>query len=181
MFEFKIKEDTITEYFDLISKNIDENAPTQLKKMAEKLTGEYDTHEGYITQNMAVVKYREFNPNLHLSGQDQDYWEILEENSVHSLTITYTGMRLYDLYDIDEAKVWWEFAENQEGNPRDRILARDYAFYQETGIDKYALPKYARAKGAIAHGVYEGKYELYEMAAKYLENITREGSGYFFM
>lgn len=180
MIKFQIEEN-ITEYLDIITKNIDENAPQQMKKMARKLTGEFDTEEGYITQNMAVVKFREFNPNLHLSGQDEDYWVITNKEGKHSLEITYTGLRLYELYEPDDARVWWEFAEGQEADPSKRFLERDYSFFQETGIDRYALPKYARAKGAIAMGVRQGKEELYEMSAKYLENILNKGSGYFFM
>ena len=180
MIKFEIVEN-VTKYLDTISNNVDDNAEIQLKKMAEKLTGKFDTENGYITRNMAVVKYGEFNPNLHLSGQDQSKWKITHDDDLHSLMVTYTGMTLYEYYGVEEAKVWWEVAEGNEGNPRDRILERDYAFYQETGIDPIALPKYARATGAISKGVYEGKYELYEMATKYLENILAGGSGYFFM
>lgn len=178
MFKIKIVKNTVSEYLDLIDKNIEENAPKQLKHMAEKLVGEYDDPTGgYIAPLMSTT----WNPNMFLSGQDEDYWKILNDDDKHSLTVTYTGLRLYDLYSMDEAKVWWEFAVNQEADPQERVLERDYAFFQETGIDRYALPKYAKHKGAVAHGVRAGKGEMYEMATKYLENIMNRGSGYFFM
>ena len=56
----------------------------------------------------------------------------------------------------DHAKVWWEFSEELDpGLPEEeRTLARDYAFYQETGVDKIARPRGAKHKYAIQRGLW---------------------------
>lgn len=183
---FDIVEDTITEYLDFISESFKSNSPKELKKQARILTGEYgDEHDGYIAPNMTVARYGEFNPNLFMSGQEEEYWNLYANSNPHGLMggknsigieISYTGARLHQNYG-DEAKVWWEFAEGNEGNPEERILERDYAFYQETGIDKIARPKDARATGAIATGVHEAKDELLDHSAKYLLSILKKQNG----
>ena len=184
--KFDIIEDTVTEYLDFISESFYKNTPKELKKQARILTGEEgDEHDGYIAPNMTVAKYGEFNPNLFMSGQEEKYWNLYAKSNPHNLMgrtsamgieIIYTGMRLHKNYD-DEAKVWWEFAYDNEADPLERVLERDYSFYQETGLDPIARPKYARAKGAIATGVREAKNELLDHSAKYLLSILKKQNG----
>ncbi|MBO6273020.1 hypothetical protein J6O48_09630 [bacterium] len=177
--------ESLTEYFETIQANMEENKDKQLRIMAKELVGEYDDpDDGYIAPLMST----KFNPNLFLSGQDEDNWRVSHEASqlmgghqASIIEIMYTGLKLYDIYGIDEAKVWWEFAKDQEPDPEERVLERDYAFFQETGIDPIAKPKYAKHKGAIATGVRASKDRMFEMTQQFVMNILKEGSGYFFM
>lgn len=180
-----VSEDSFSEYLDYIYDSFHEHKVDELKRQARILTGEYDTTDAYIPRNMAVGKYNEFNPNLHLSGQEEEYWKISSKSNPHnlmggsnltSLEILYTGMRLHENYG-DDARVWWEFAKGYEGDPNERELGRDYAYYQETGIDKVAKPKNARAKGAIAMGVKQGSDEVLKHSKNYLHSIMRRGDG----
>ena len=182
-----IKEDTLTEYFDYIYNTLHETTDKELKKQARILTGEFgDEHDGYIAPNMTVAKFEEFNPNLFMSGQDDHYWKLYNEHNPHGvmggrnasgIEITYTGMRIEEYSSSDPLKIWWEFAEDPTVEPAERELKRDYSFFQETGMDPIAKPKQARAKGAIALGVREGKHELLDHSTKYLESIMKRGGG----
>lgn len=177
-----VTEDTFSEYLDFVYNSFHENAPKELKREARLLTGdEWDADSGFIAKYMSTT----FNPNLYASGQEADYWVVKNKSNPHglmggsnvsTLEIYYTGMRLHNNYD-DEARVWWEFAEGQEADPTERVLERDYSFYQETGIDPIALPKYAKHTGAIAKGVRESKDTLLTNVSDYYYNIMRKGKG----
>lgn len=181
MLKLKITEDTITEYMDFIWNSFNKNAPRELKKQARLLTGEEgDEGDGYIAPNMTVSKFGEFNPNLFMSGQEEEFWKLYSNSNpyglmgvkdTHSIEIIYTGMRLNRNYG-DDAKVWSEFGDKAAGR-----LERDYAYFQETGLDPIAKPKQARAKGAIATGVRESKTELLQHSSKYLESILKKQNG----
>lgn len=170
--------DSLTEYFETIQKNMNENLDEQLRIMARKLVGEEeDPDDGFIAPEMST----DFNPNLYISGQEEDFWEIYSNSSQlmggHQssvLEIIYTGMRLHENLG-DSAKVWSEFT-NDYGR-----LGRDYAFFQETGLDPIAKSRDAKHKGAIATGVRASKKVMFDMTVNFVENILKEGSGYFFM
>jgi hypothetical protein len=118
-----------------------------------------------------------------MSGQDENYWKvnkksysgagsILGGRNVSSIEIMYTGERIEEYTSSIPPKVWWEFGDKDTGT-----LERDYAFFQETGIDPIADSEDARAKGAIAIGVAESKHTLLEHSQKYLESIMKRGGG----
>lgn len=171
-------EDSLTEYFNTIQANMDENTDEQLRLMARRLVGEEeDPNDGYIAREMSTG----FNPNLYISGQEEDFWNITQNTSQlmggHQssvLEIIYTGMRLHENRGND-AKVWSEFM-NDYGR-----LGRDYAFYQETGLDPIAKSSDAKHKGAIAKGTRASKKTMFDMTISFVKNILKEGSGYFFM
>lgn len=180
-----IKEDTISEYFDYIYNTLHQTTEKELRKQARLLTGEFgDENDGYIAPNMTIGKFnREYNPNLFMSGQDEAYWEINDKShsgspspiggrNVSTIEMIYTGMRIEEYTSSDPPKVWAEFGDKAEG-----ILERDYAFYQETGIDPIADSKDARATGAISLGTKLGSQELLNHSAKYLESIMKRGGG----
>lgn len=183
--KFTVKED-LTEYFEYIYKTLHDTSDKELKKQARILTGEYeDDSDGYIAPLMTAHIFGYFNPNLFISGQDENYWKLYSQSNPHGIMggknlsgieIMYTGMRLHEEMGYG-AKVWWEFADNPYAEPEERELERDYAFYQETGIDPIAKPKHARAKGAIAIGVRDSKPELLQHSKKYLESIIKRGGG----
>lgn len=171
-------EESLTDYFNTIQANMEENIDAQLRLMARALVGEEENpNDGFIARNMSTS----FNPNLYISGQEEDYWNISRHTSQlmggHQssvLEIIYTGMRLHENYG-DDAKVWSEFM-NEYGR-----LGRDYSFFQETGLDPIAKSSDAKHKGAIAKGTRESKDKMFEMTENFVKNILKEGSGYFFM
>lgn len=170
--------DSLTEYFETIQANMNENLEEQLRVMARRLVGEEENpSDGFIAPEMST----DFNPNLYISGQEEEYWKLSHNSSQlmggHQssvLEIMYTGMRLHENLGSD-AKVWSEFT-NDYGR-----LGRDYAFYQETGMDPIAKSRDAKHKGAIATGVRASKELMFEMTVNFVENILKKGSGYFFM
>jgi len=185
--KIQIKEDTLTEYFDYIYNTLHETTEKELRRQARLLTGDFgEENSGYIAPNMTVVKFGPFNPNLFMSGQDDNYWKMYNESNSHGvmggrnangIEITYTGMRIDEYSDSDPFRIWWEFATDPTDPPEDRELARDYSYYQETGIDKKAHPRNARAKGAISKGVAASKHELLDHSKRYLESIMKRGNG----
>ena len=180
--KFVIVEDTITEYLDLISNDIQEYAPRELKKLARLLVGEEENEaSGYIAQHMSTT----FNPFLFMSGQFEENWFFSNSTNPHNLMgrknsntieIIYSGMELQEYYG-DEARLWWEFAKDGDNHSPDRELERDYAYFQETGIDKLARSKDAKHKGAIAKGVKASKAELLDHSKQYLDSILHKHKG----
>ena len=177
----EVIEDTVTEYLDFIVNSFDENAPKELKEQARLLVGdEGDETGGFIAPLMST----NYNPNLFISGQMEESWNlttssnpygIMGEHDTLGIEIMYSGLKYYSLYGDDD-KVWWEFAE-YNSNSETKKLARDYAFYQETGLDPIAKPKNARHKGAIAKGTKAASGELLNHSARYLKAIMRRQNG----
>lgn len=161
-----VTEDTFTEYLSYLQTRVEEEKPEMLRKMARRLVGNYDEpDDGFIAPLMST----DFNPNLFLSGQDEEYWEIGEKGDVSVLYVTYTGKRLHDLYAPGQAKVWSEFS--VDGAKYE--LERDYAYYQETGHDSIAKSSDAKHKYAIKFGVLAGAYAVRESAGLYLNQIMQ--------
>lgn len=173
-----IAEDTFSEYLDFVYDSLHKNTPKELKREARLLTGDVgDESSGFIPKYMST----EFNPNLFISGQEEEYWVIKNQTrsgvigggNVSSLEVIYTGMRLHKTFPPGEAKVWSEFGE--DGDTYE--LERDYSFYQETGLDREAPSHMARHTGAVAKGTAESGKTLYQNVADYVYNIMRRGSG----
>lgn len=173
-----IQEDTFSEYLDYIYNSFHENMSKELKRQARLLTGEEgDEDTGFIAKHMST----DFNPNLFISGQEEEYWIIKNASrtlvqgggNVSSIEAVYTGMRLHETFPPGEARVWSEFS--VDGAKYE--LERDYAFYQETGLDPYAPSWQAYHKGAVAKGTRESSVTLFEHAAEYVYNIMRKGDG----
>ena len=170
-----VVEESLTEYLQYIQNSLHETKEQELRKQARLLVGEYDNPtSGYIAPRMST----DFNPNLYLSGQEEEFWIVNSNENVSTIQIIYTGMRLHDNYP-DDARVWLEFSENLEPYPPYRELERDYAYYQETGSDPIAKPSDAKHKFAIKKGVFASRNELHNHAAKYLKSIMRRGNGEF--
>lgn len=170
--KFNIKEDRISEYLDTISNKVDNQAKQHLTDMAKLLTG-----TSGIQQYIAP-----WNPNLFLSGKDQSKWIFEQSDDRSSISVNYTGMtarsRSYDF------KVWWEFSEEyqnassyddwewlQYSEPFERTLARDYAYYQETGEDEVAEESDARNQQYIEKGIEDTYKTIINKSAGYLKNI----------
>lgn len=170
-----IEEDTFSEYLTFIYDNFHKNLPTELKHLARTMVGEEeDDGTGFIPKFISTT----FNPNLFISGQEEEYWQlkssqrsnVIGGGNLSSIEVIYTGMRLHEnLHNY--AKVWTEFAGD------DGMLERDYAFYQETGMDTIADSSDAKHKGGIRAGVMASSDTLFNHTAEYVYNIMRRGDG----
>lgn len=166
-----VTEDTITEYLTNLQSDYEKQEHTILEKMATRLVGEYgDETDGFIAPLMS----HEFNPNLFMSGQDEDYWKIEQGDERSTLEIIYTGKRLHDNYS--HPLVWWEFAteDTADDAPRYRQLGRDYAYFQETGRDPVAESSKAKHKYAVKTGLLTGASAVREVAGDYLMQLMKK-------
>lgn len=174
MITFKITEN-VTSYLDKLNANFEDKEQELLEEMMFSATGHLGNRTAPIPKRLMLQgrsgkKKYEYNPYLFMSGQDKSYWEIDIGGDESSVIANYSGMRGYN--SLDEFKVWVEFSEEFEDelakydwgtaynivrnmNPYDRTLARDYAFYQETGADKYASPGDADHIGYVNEGMGE--------------------------
>lgn len=164
--KFSILEDTLTTYFNTLLEKLERNEEFILEEMMFAATG----HKGDVTSPIprrlmlegtsGQSKYS-YNPYLFESGQDKSWWTFKLDGTISSVEANYSGMRGYETKQ--DFMVWAEFSEEweedpyyaQKTDPYDRHLDRDYAFYQETGADKYASPKDARHKGFVNKGMGE--------------------------
>ena len=166
--------DTLTEYLETLENNVEEHFPDALKKAALLLVGTDEGDDGaYIPSNMST----DFNPNLWLSGQEEDRWVIENDNGEITLFINYTGMTwgTSGRYTGEgDMMGWWEFGGESQGYPQPPT--RDYAYFQETGKDKLMDKfhknegsKYAHHKHGIKKGLKEGTRPVRQDLARYLE------------
>lgn len=172
MFKFKIKEDTITDYLNQLESHFEDKEKTILEEMMFSATGHPGNTSAPIPKRLMWEGKGKpgrfnYNPWLYESGQDKSFWTIeTGNNGYDSVIANYSGMRGY--LDKEEFKVWVEFSEEYEDDPYaayrldpyDRTLARDYAFYQETGADKYASPADAYHIGFVNKGMGEASEKV---------------------
>lgn len=142
--------DTLTKYINDVIKLVDDESNT--RKFLET-TGQ-ELHFNNISEFIP-----QWNPNLIMSPMERDnqIYEVSNELSV--LELVYTGFtRREELIDV-----WWEFSDDMEQmrKPDERELERDYAYYQETGIDSIANPK-GGGKAYVFYGThtYSSTYKL---------------------
>lgn len=123
MIRFEVEED-LSEYLAYLEKEIKNTARDEkvLKRMAKEFVD--------IVNEVIPT----WNRNLMASGANPERWNIFNENNRTELEIIYTGMTgpggsAPDPSDLPQG-VWWEF-----GDKATKTLKRDYAYYQEFGID----------------------------------------------
>ena len=159
-----VTEDTITEYLNKLNSTFEDSKEHILREMMYSATGYLGDTSAPIPRKLMKEgssgnKDYEYNPYLFKSGQDRNFWSYESKGDVLTILANYSGMRGYE--SSDEFKVWAEFSEEWEDepyiaqrmDPYERTLAREYAFYQETGADKYASPKDARHIGFVNRGM----------------------------
>lgn len=167
MIEFEVQ-DNLTDYLDKLKTHFEKNKIILNEEFTRAVVGDYlNPNSGHIAKYMST----NFNPYLFTSGQDEHYWKFMSEEGMSSIEVLYSGMRLHDRYPVGKARVWWEFAENPSVPKNQRRLARDYAWYQETGEDKIAMPDDAKHTGAIAKGLAEVSQKDLKNVNEYLMNI----------
>ena len=148
-----IVEDTLTAYLDKLAKVFEENKPELARKFTKGVVGEYQNPEsGFIAPLMSTT----FNPYLYTSAQMVNKWVIDQEEFITTVEVLYSGLGLHSIFPAGRARVWWEFATKDTWGKKDpfkRELARDYSYFQETGIDKLAKSDDAKHQGAIQTGL----------------------------
>ena len=125
-FKTIIEEDSVTPYLDDIN--------TRLHASKREIIYEI----GKVFEETASANAPEWHGNLSQSAEDPDLWHFFDDGEFVRLDIIFTGLA----DDVDQW--WWEFA-----NPNLPEGGRDYALFQETGVDWYADSKYARNKGYV--------------------------------
>jgi len=176
MFKIRIKEDTVTDYLEQLESHFEDKEKKILEEMMFSATGYKGDKTAPIPKRLMLQgrsgkRQYNYNPWLFMSGQDKSYWTFEEGENEDSVTANYSGERGY--FEKEEFKVWVEFSEEFEDalakygdwgtafnivrnmNPYDRTLARDYAFYQETGADRHADPSDAEHIGFVNQGMGE--------------------------
>ena len=123
MFKLSIKENTISGYLDKLEEL---TADTTNQKLFLQDAAQ-EMHFNYIEPLMPT-----WNPNLIFSPLEKKN-QIYSSNGEQSiLELVYTGFTEEARHDELE-HIYWEF-----GDPYEHYLERDYALYQETGIDELA-------------------------------------------
>lgn len=179
-----VTEDTITEYLNQLSSTFENRKEHILREMMYSATGYPGDENAPIARKLmkegsSGAKDYQYNPWLFKSGQDKNYWSYESDGDVFTILANYSGMRGYE--SNEDFKVWAEFSEEWEEDepyvamnmdPYERTLARDYAFYQETGADKYASPKDARHIGFVNRGMGDAaKKQIPETLARQYQII----------
>lgn len=119
--------ENLSKYVDYLEKEIKNTSRDEkvLKEMAEE----------FVDIVSEVIPT--WNRNLIASGANPERWNIFSKENLTELEIIYTGMTgpggaAPSPKDLPQG-VWWEF-----GDKATKTLKRDYAYYQEFGIDEIA-------------------------------------------
>lgn len=172
MIDFKVK-DNLTEYLNKLEEHLEAEKPEMLNTLMREVVGYPFSKGGFVAPLMSTT----FNPFLYSSGQDSSMWQGTI-GEVSRLETVYSGMKLHRFYDTP--KVWWEFSTTTpvtvSGGGK-RVLTRDYAYFQETGIDPIAKSKDAKHKHAIERGFNASKSHVISEAGKYVERIMKLQQG----
>lgn len=160
-FEFKIDNEDIMEYLNKLEELV--NDKSNIRNFL-KDTG-YELHEDYILPLMP-----DWNPNLLNSPMEARNQIIDFEKGNQSLTLIYTG-KTYEEETTGLDNVFWEFAVNW--NPHSRHIRRDYAFFQETGIDSIVDPKVYQPSHLhfVKHGTENYEPIFQERSAEYIDRL----------
>ena len=148
-FNVIVEEDSITPYLD----NINTRLHASRKEIAYKI-GRKFAEEG---QSRIV----DWQGNLSESVSDPESWQLFTEEDFIKLDIVFSGT-------IDEGvgdRWWWEFED-----PNSPEGGRNYAYYQETGIDPIASFTDARNRGYVRKSVAPTQ----EFAENYLQREIRK-------
>lgn len=173
--KYSIEED-VSEGFDKLQARVSEDMKHILSEMMIDATGTEGEENAPIPRRlMYEPKPTEYNPYLFMSGQDRSRWDYNINEDESSVIANYSGMEHRTMRPPeDEFMVWWEFSEEYDPempqeewyilvfhtDPTERTLDRDYAFYQETGVDKYAKPEHARHKGFVNRGMGDASEKM---------------------
>ena len=146
---------------DALNSELASNMKHILDEMMESATGKEGDEKAPISKNIGMKQ----NKWLYKSGQQKEFWRYESGTGTHYVIANYSGLR-GPIFD-DGFDAWYEFSNlwnkydrnsylidlaiRNEGE--ELTLMRDYAYYQETGIDVYASPKHAKHQGAVKKGL----------------------------
>lgn len=160
MISFEIT-DKVSTKMDALNSELASNMKHILDEMMESATGKEGDEKAPISKNIGMNQ----NKWLYKSGQQKEFWRYESGTGTHSVIANYSGLR-GPIFD-DEFDAWYEFSNLWNKYDRNSYLIdlairndgeeltlmRDYAYYQETGIDVYASPKHAKHQGAVKKGL----------------------------
>ena len=168
--KYELNDDEFIDYLNKLSKLMVEEMPHMSTSLMREIVGDFGSdEEGFIPKSMGKWNYY-----LFTSGQNPKYWFGETSPELTTLSALYTGQDINTYFgnELPEG-IWWEFAKDPSLPPKQRELDRDYAFYQETGIDTVAKPRDARHKHSIEKGLKKSKSHLKSKTAEYLEKIIK--------
>ena len=147
---FRVKEDTLTDYLNEVEKLVLDSQKDITYKLADLL--------------VYTVEPRVDTGTLIESGFDEDNWFFQNKENMSILEIMYTGK--------DNPTRWTEFGFNYD-NPNDKSQWRDYAYFQETGIDEVASKSDARRPHFIRDALNEQSDEIINRTQEYLNQLMK--------
>lgn len=163
--KFEVTED-VSEGLDALQQRVSDEMEWILNEISYEFTGKEGDGSAPIARRIG-----RYNHWLYESGQTESARTFDISKDKAEIIINYSGMRYEEAYTDEEFKAWWEFAEDFNPNPYTNVLERDYAYYQETGIDEVAQSHKARNKWAITMGLLGDAYKVPREAARLLSII----------
>lgn len=153
MIKFAVKE-TVSDYL----KKLDELAHNTTNQTRFLKTAASEMHFEYVEPLMPT-----WNPNLIFSPLERRYQKISSSETSSSIELIYTGFtEEEESYGLD--KIYREFVDASG-----RHLARDYAYYQETGADPDA-PNFT-GHHFVGRGTLMYQSQYYMSVLYYLDDV----------
>lgn len=150
MFKVNIVRDTFTDYLG----KLEELATNTANQKMFLQDAAQEMHFDYIEPLMPT-----WNPNLIFSALEKKNQKFSTSGGESILNLKYTGFTEEAVHDGLEL-IYWEFGDQYE-----HVLDRDYAYYQETGVDEFAESEDTKARTFKGHhfvqkgtGNYLGRY-----------------------
>ena len=143
-------EETVTKYLHDLKNHFQSKEDDMLREMGEVLSEHIVELAPKDTWTLAE------------SGLEEDDWVIQPTLIGNELDIIYSG--------LGNTQSWWEFSDdNLTNHPPDR----DYAYFQETGIDPIADSSDAKHKGFISSTLRRSdtRHNINMVAQEYLKRI----------
>lgn len=150
--KLNVTKDTVSKYLDTIHNNFHSHERVLLEGLGEILSeyiGLYDTPR--------------YSSKLLESGLKRDNWVFNNKESISDLRIVYSGL------EADYS--WWEFSDDYRTN---HSPDRDYAYFQETGIDNVANSKLAKSRFFVKRGTVEKSADIFEHTRKEYLRILQQ-------
>ena len=161
-FNFRFVKDDFSEYLsELEALSKDESNQRNFLNDAS-----YELHARYIAPLMST-----WNPNLINSPMESKNRIFEYGDEISSLEMLYTGFTEEALSSKGLEHIFWEFAVNFDKTTKH--LARDYAYFQETGIDSVVNPKEYTPRNLhfVERGTKEYETEFHYKTMAYLMKL----------
>ena len=161
-FKFWVEEEDLSTYLEKLDALIHDTSNTEnfLRDAG------YDLHDRYVRPLMP-----DWNPNLMYSPLESKHQHFEHMEGLSSLALEYTGYTEQEHSSEGLRKIFWEFSINFD--PLTHHLGRDYAFFQETGIDSVVDPNEYKPRHLhfVEKGTKEFETEYHYKCMAYLEKL----------